>query len=259
MPATATGAQQRADYIRKNLDALTRDITAMASRLARAYKLEDWRALGHASWADYCQQEYGTHMAKLAAGVRQAWRPTLEAAGMSTGEIAAACGVDRKTIQRDSKPRPALPAATNVAADQDQQDEDQDQEDEQESEGRTTRQATSSTTSATKPATKPAAASKPKPTVPSLDKALNNLHDAMDTVKEVLDEMALLSDSEDLSDWLRDQADELDTGWTPSDGNGLEALNHQANRLEYAAADVYAKAAVIRARMAEAGWVADEG
>jgi len=112
MPVTATGAHQRADTIRKYLGVLTDEVSAMANRLARAYELRDWEVLGYQSWAEYCDREFGTCMGKLAAGVRQAWRPALTAAGMSTGEIAAACGVNRKTIQRGSKPRPALPTAT---------------------------------------------------------------------------------------------------------------------------------------------------
>ena len=107
MPVTATGAQKRAETIRKYLDALTGSVDAMADRLARAYELRDWEALGYQSWSEYCEREFGTHMVKLAAGIRKAWRPALTAAGMSTAEIAAACGVNRKTIQRDSKPRPA--------------------------------------------------------------------------------------------------------------------------------------------------------
>lgn len=115
MTATTGGAQKRADTIRSYLDALTNEVSAMGDRLARAYELRDWEVLGYASWAEYCEREFGTHMVKLNAGVRKAWQPALKAAGMSTGEIASATGVNRKTIQRDSKPKPLPPAGTNVA------------------------------------------------------------------------------------------------------------------------------------------------
>ena len=52
MPATADGARQRADFIRKYLGVLTGEVSAMADRLARAYELRDWEILGCGSWAN---------------------------------------------------------------------------------------------------------------------------------------------------------------------------------------------------------------
>jgi hypothetical protein len=102
-------AEKRAEVIRNNLGKLDDDIRVMGKHLGTAYAQGDWSALGYDSWQSYCEGEYGTHLAALHKEVRRVWTPVLREAGMNTGAIAAATGVDRKTIQRDSE------AATNVA------------------------------------------------------------------------------------------------------------------------------------------------
>lgn len=114
-PVSTASATARANTIRGELGALTLTAGHIETQLAKAYKLKDWEALGYPDWAAYCQGEYGTHLAKLGAGLRTMMRTELTMAGASVGEIAAACGVNRKTIQRDMHP-----AATNVAPERQQ-------------------------------------------------------------------------------------------------------------------------------------------
>jgi hypothetical protein len=99
-----TDAKQRADYIRRTLTRIGTDIEVVAARIIVAWRNKDWETLGYASWAEYCQIELGSDMAMVHATVRKLWEPSFREAGMSTVDIAAVCGCDRKTVQRDEHP-----------------------------------------------------------------------------------------------------------------------------------------------------------
>ena len=90
---------------------MTEETEETAQTITLAYTNGDCFILGYESWSAYCESELGTALSKVHAEIRHAWIPVLSDAGMKTGEIAAVCGTDRKTIQRDKQEL----TATNVA------------------------------------------------------------------------------------------------------------------------------------------------
>lgn len=68
--------------------------------ITKAYDGRAWIALGYDSWAELCAAEFGEHV-RLPRDERRAVVAELHQGGMSTRAIAAATGVDRKTIRAD--------------------------------------------------------------------------------------------------------------------------------------------------------------
>lgn len=120
-------ARGRAEEIRGHLGNAVDELEKVAQLVAEAWESQDWLALGHDNWGEYCAVEYGSQTARMTALARGVLTPALASAGVPTGAIAAVEGVDRKTVQRDLKPeeivgdaaakrwRQKQEAATNVA------------------------------------------------------------------------------------------------------------------------------------------------
>lgn len=97
-------AEARADDIRARLEGVTEHVEALRHLIAEAYADEDWRDLGYQDWQAYCQEEFGTHLLKLAKPVRrEIGGKMLELTdGKARYEdIAAATGVGKTTAIRD--------------------------------------------------------------------------------------------------------------------------------------------------------------
>jgi hypothetical protein len=87
-------AHARADRIRTNL-------RAAWTELADAYRAGDWAVLGYSSWADYVAGEFPIRP-QLARADRGEVFGQLAEVGMSQREIAAAAGVDHRTVGRST-------------------------------------------------------------------------------------------------------------------------------------------------------------
>lgn len=95
--ATLDQARQRAERVRAGLDSYTR----MRQDIADAYACRDWLALGYETWFAYLEGEYGPELRRLTRDERPAAVRDLRTQGMSTRQIAAATGVDARTVRRD--------------------------------------------------------------------------------------------------------------------------------------------------------------
>jgi hypothetical protein len=213
------------------------------------------RLLDYPSFEAYCNGEFGTHLVKLNAGVRQAWMPALEAAGMTTRDIAAACGVNQSTTVRDqAKARDANASEAPVKTPRQQASIKREASTlHPKTDPRPLRPKGSAPA---RPATtKTPAASEPAK-VDDLDTALATLRASVDAIKTLM--IDRLSDAADMSDWLHQVAYELDTDWHPAEGCDAVALDYKASRLEEQAYRLTNAAAHWRAKAVEAGWVAHE-
>lgn len=116
MAGTREGALDRARHIRDALTTIDRQAERIAKHIATARRLNDHELLGYETWADYMEKEFGDQLRLMRSELRQAITPVLREGGLNTQQVAAVCGVDRKTVQRDErKGKPPKPPATNVA------------------------------------------------------------------------------------------------------------------------------------------------
>lgn len=90
-------AARRADVIRAGLTSYS----AIMDKIAEAYQREDWKALGYESFNAYAGGEFGEARLKLSPQHRAQILPAFQAVGMSKRAIAAALGVNDKTIRND--------------------------------------------------------------------------------------------------------------------------------------------------------------
>lgn len=93
-PATASEARDLTDQIKVAVDGTWQLIK-------RAYLIRADVALGYSSWDDYCTREFGTSRLRLPREERQEVVASMREIGMSTRAIAAATGIDRRTLQRN--------------------------------------------------------------------------------------------------------------------------------------------------------------
>ncbi|WP_018386404.1 hypothetical protein [Wenjunlia vitaminophila] len=69
--------------------------------IQEAYTSRAWAVLGYASWDAYCTEEFGTTRLRLPREERQEVVASLRDSGLSTRAIAAAAGIDQKTVRND--------------------------------------------------------------------------------------------------------------------------------------------------------------
>lgn len=96
-----SAAQQRAEAIRRGIDATAAALADVPRLVIEAHRAEDWRTLGYGTWQDYVTGEFGTSLIKLDRATRQTWTHSLKGAGMSTREIAPVTNVGKTQVQRD--------------------------------------------------------------------------------------------------------------------------------------------------------------
>lgn len=90
-------AARRADAIRAGLTSYSATMT----QIAEAYRDEDWKALGYESFHAYAAGEFGEERLRLSPEHRAQILPAFVAVGMPKRAMAAALGVDDKTIRND--------------------------------------------------------------------------------------------------------------------------------------------------------------
>lgn len=89
------------------------------TQIVKAYQGRAWSVLGYESWDDYCNTEFDGAQIKLPREDRTMVVASLADAGMSTRAIAAATGVDPKTVRNDMQSGGEYsPPETNVAGEQ---------------------------------------------------------------------------------------------------------------------------------------------
>jgi hypothetical protein len=96
-PGPMMEASRRAGEIRAGLT----NYAATMDKIAEAYQREDWKALGYESFNAYASGEFGEARLKLSPAHRAQILPAFVAVGMSKRAIAAALGVDDKTVRND--------------------------------------------------------------------------------------------------------------------------------------------------------------
>ena len=131
-PAQATEAEAtaRADRVREILVSGADQILPI---LAVGHARKDWRALGHASFADYVQAEYRGWLPRFeSVGERTEIIRELVSGGMSQRDAGAVTGTSGATVNRAVNP-PHVPDETSQPdlADQDAPDQQQDDEPDQ--------------------------------------------------------------------------------------------------------------------------------
>ncbi len=108
--ATRDVAVRRAERIRAGLVGYA----AMRQDIADAYAQKDWIALGHASWHEYVQREFGEQLRVLDRDERRQAVGDFRAQGMSTRQIAKATGVSKGEVDRALKEVPQSGAPERV-------------------------------------------------------------------------------------------------------------------------------------------------
>lgn len=86
---------------RKITDRIKASMGDIMSDIAKAHIGRVWIALGYATWGDYLKGEFDHAPLFLPRDERKAVTSLLRAQGMSTRAIAAAEGVDQKTVVND--------------------------------------------------------------------------------------------------------------------------------------------------------------
>lgn len=99
--ARVEAARQRAERIRAGMVV----IAGWRDEVIAAYRERDWEVLGHRSWQEYLDEEFGEVRVKLSRDDRAEIVAGMTEANMSTRAIAAAVGVDQKTIVNDQRKR----------------------------------------------------------------------------------------------------------------------------------------------------------
>lgn len=92
-PLSTADARELTDRIRVNLDGLWEMVIEAFTRGAH-------RALGYASWDEYCEIEFGSNRIRLPREERQETVRSMREHGMSTRAIESATGISRRTMQR---------------------------------------------------------------------------------------------------------------------------------------------------------------
>jgi hypothetical protein len=92
----ATDARAITDRIKTGVDLIW-------ELIKQAYNERAWDALGYASWDDYCTREFGSSRIRLPREERAEVVSSLRESGLSIRAIAAATGIDSKTVQSDLK------------------------------------------------------------------------------------------------------------------------------------------------------------
>jgi len=98
---TAEIVQATPDAARRLTDRIKAGLELMWELVAEAYGTRAWAALGYSSWDDYCTREFGTARLQLPREERAQAVMSLRESGLSTRAIAAATGVDPKTVRND--------------------------------------------------------------------------------------------------------------------------------------------------------------
>lgn len=98
-----TGAHRRAETIRDGM----RGWAAAQEAIVEAYEQRDWITLGHKSWDEYIEKEYGERRLKLTKAQRVEAVEAFQLLGMSQRQMAHALGVSRNTIAGDLAPEVA--------------------------------------------------------------------------------------------------------------------------------------------------------
>lgn len=113
-----TAARERADAIRRGIDATAEALKEVPRLVIEAHKAADWRTLGYASWNDYVSGEFNTSLLKLDKATRKTWTLSLKDAGMSTREIAPVTNVNQTTVVRDANasPKPTPKSVTEASS-----------------------------------------------------------------------------------------------------------------------------------------------
>lgn len=89
------------DDARTLTDRIKVGVEAVWELIVQAYQGGAHRALGYSSWDDYCTREFGTARIRLPKEDRREVVASLRDSGLSTRAIAAATGLDRKTVMAD--------------------------------------------------------------------------------------------------------------------------------------------------------------
>lgn len=92
-------AVARAERIRAGI----RSMSELQQDIADAYHARDWETLGYQTWDSYVTGEFGGAMPRLDRTERRELVVNLRAEGLSTRAIAAATGVDQKTVVNDQR------------------------------------------------------------------------------------------------------------------------------------------------------------
>ena len=88
-------ARALTDQIKANVDHLWQ-------LLADAYMTRAWQALGHASWDDYCQFEFGDSRLQLPREKRKETVCSLRSSGLTVEAISSATGASTSQVSRDA-------------------------------------------------------------------------------------------------------------------------------------------------------------
>ncbi|MDH6283141.1 hypothetical protein [Prescottella agglutinans] len=97
----SAGASLSSQGARALTDRIRAGVEAVWQLVEQAYVSRAWAVLGYTSWDDYCTREFGTSRIRLPREERQEVVASLRESGLSLRAIAAATGVDRKTLRRD--------------------------------------------------------------------------------------------------------------------------------------------------------------
>lgn len=81
--------------------AIRTSLVAVWEKVAAAYHGRVWKALNYKSWDDYCEAEFDGSRIRIPREQRQDVVTSLRDEGLSLRAIAAATGVDRKTVRND--------------------------------------------------------------------------------------------------------------------------------------------------------------
>lgn len=94
-PISQGDARQRIDRVKQNAELIASDVAAL-------YEGRAWLALDYTGWDEMCEAEFGSRI-KLPRADRQELVGDLTARGLSSRAIAAALGVDQKTVVNDRR------------------------------------------------------------------------------------------------------------------------------------------------------------
>lgn len=111
--ATLQEANARAERIRQGLESYA----VLREDLAAAYLARDWHALGYESWDRYVEAEFTAARLALPREERRELVAYFREQGMSTRAIAAATGVSREQVRRDTNVSPAAEPSNVVGID----------------------------------------------------------------------------------------------------------------------------------------------
>lgn len=88
------GATRRAETIRESM----RGYVVGMDTIGEAYEKRDWVTLGHGSWDEYCEKEFGEKRLKLSREQREQAVLAFRGAGMSIRAIGSALGLPKSSV-----------------------------------------------------------------------------------------------------------------------------------------------------------------